>query len=48
MSRIAGRFRRVEPRAAARAYLFGLLSGIERQKNWSNSQDLWVGEVSVG
>ncbi|GAA2236339.1 hypothetical protein GCM10010360_71700 [Streptomyces nogalater] len=34
MSRIAGRFRRVQPRATARAYLFGLLSGIERKNCW--------------
>jgi len=34
MSRIAGRFRRVEPRATARAYLFGLLSGVERKNCW--------------
>ncbi|WP_405983178.1 IS701 family transposase [Streptomyces sp. NBC_00158] len=31
MARIAGRFRRVEPRATARAYLLGLLSGVERK-----------------
>ncbi len=31
MARIVGRFRRVEPRAAARAYLLGLLSGVERK-----------------
>ncbi|MFE1251463.1 IS701 family transposase [Streptomyces sp. NPDC058741] len=34
MARIAGRFGRVEPRAAARAYLLGLLSGIERKNCW--------------
>ncbi|MGX1300094.1 hypothetical protein RKD35_001582 [Streptomyces albogriseolus] len=34
MSRIAGRFRRVEPRATARSYLFGLLSGVERKNCW--------------
>ncbi|MFF4686295.1 IS701 family transposase [Streptomyces sp. NPDC001307] len=34
MARIAGRFRRVEPRAAARAYLLGLLSSVERKNCW--------------
>ncbi|MEU7513809.1 transposase [Streptomyces sp. NPDC042898] len=34
MARIAGRFRRVEPRATARAYLLGLLSGVERKNYW--------------
>ncbi|SEB31200.1 SRSO17 transposase [Streptomyces misionensis] len=34
MDRIAGRFRRVEPRAAARAYLRGLLSSVERKNCW--------------
>ncbi|MFJ8532332.1 IS701 family transposase [Streptomyces sp. NPDC093591] len=34
MARIAGRFRRVEPRATARAYLVGLLSGVERKNCW--------------
>lgn len=34
MARIAGRFRRVEPRAAARAYLLGPLSGVERKICW--------------
>ncbi|MFJ6561713.1 IS701 family transposase [Streptomyces sp. NPDC091412] len=34
MARIAGRFRRVEPRAAARAYLLGLLSSAERKNCW--------------
>jgi SRSO17 transposase len=34
MARIAGRFRRVEPRATARAFLLGLLSGIERKNCW--------------
>ncbi|WP_435848750.1 IS701 family transposase [Streptomyces javensis] len=34
MARIAGRFRRVEPRAAARAYLLGLLSSTERKTCW--------------
>ncbi|MGW2938935.1 IS701 family transposase, partial [Streptomyces sp. NPDC001156] len=34
MARIAGRFRRVEPRAAARTYLLGLLSSVERKNCW--------------
>jgi SRSO17 transposase len=34
MIRIAGRFRRVEPRATARAYLLGLLSRTERKNCW--------------
>lgn len=34
MARIAGRFVRVEPRATARAYLLGLLSGVERKNCW--------------
>lgn len=34
MTRIAGRFGRVEPRAAARSYLLGLLTGVERKNCW--------------
>lgn len=34
MARIAGLFGRVEPRAAARAYLLGLLPGTERKNCW--------------
>lgn len=34
MARIAGRFRRVEPRRAARAFLTGLLSDVERKNCW--------------
>ncbi len=34
MARITGRFRRVEPRTAARAYLLGLLSNVERKNCW--------------
>ncbi len=34
MARIAGRFGRVEPRATARAYVLGLLSGAERKNCW--------------
>ncbi|MFI6603529.1 IS701 family transposase [Nonomuraea sp. NPDC050536] len=32
--RVAGRFRRVEPRRQARAYLLGLLAPIERKNGW--------------
>ncbi|WP_307822012.1 IS701 family transposase [Streptomyces coffeae] len=31
---MAGRFRRVEPRASVRAYLLGLLSSVERKNCW--------------
>ena len=34
MGRIAGRFGRVEPRRTARAYVTGLLSGVERKNCW--------------
>ncbi len=34
MARIAGRFMRVEPRRAARAFLTGLLSDVERKNCW--------------
>jgi len=34
MARIAGRFGRAESRAAARAYLLGLLSSVERKNCW--------------
>lgn len=34
MAPIAGRFRRVEPRATARAFVLGLLSGVERKNCW--------------
>ncbi len=34
MARIAGRFTRVEPRATARAFVLGLLSGVERKNCW--------------
>ncbi|MFY4718639.1 IS701 family transposase [Streptomyces sp. LaBMicrA B280] len=34
IARIAGRFRRVEPRATARAFVLGLLSGVERKNCW--------------
>ncbi|WP_434975675.1 IS701 family transposase [Streptomyces bluensis] len=38
MARIAGRFRRVEPRASARSYLLGLLSGVERKNCWQTAE----------
>ncbi|WP_444544792.1 IS701 family transposase [Streptomyces anulatus] len=34
MARIAGRFRRVEPRSTATAFVLGLLSGVERKNCW--------------
>jgi SRSO17 transposase len=34
MSRIAGRFRRIEPRRAARELLLGLLSPVEQKNCW--------------
>src|SRR4051794_36090339 len=35
MGRIASRFGRVEPRRTARAYVSGLLSGVERKNCWN-------------
>ncbi len=35
MSRIAGRFGRIEPRRAATAYVRGLLSGLDRKNCWN-------------
>jgi hypothetical protein len=35
MARIAGRFRRVEPRRRARAYLVGLLSPLAGKNGWT-------------
>jgi len=35
MARIAGRFRRVEPRRRARAYLLGLLSPLAGKNGWT-------------
>lgn len=35
MGRIAGRFRRVEPRRRARAYLLGLLSPLTGKNSWT-------------
>ncbi len=34
MARIAGRFKRVEPRATARAFVLALLPGVERKTCW--------------
>ncbi len=34
MGRVAGRFGRVEPRRTARAFVDGLLSGLERKNCW--------------
>jgi SRSO17 transposase len=34
MSRVVGRFARVEPRRTVRAFVLGLLSGIERKNCW--------------
>jgi SRSO17 transposase len=39
MARIAGRFRRVEPRATARAFILGLLSGAERKNCWQLAEE---------
>jgi SRSO17 transposase len=39
MARIAGRFRRVEPRATARAFVLGLLSGVERKNCWQLAEE---------
>ncbi len=46
MARIAGRFGRVEPRATARAYLLGLLSGVERKNCWQLAEQ--AGHVRPG
>ena len=35
MARIAGRFRRVEPRRRARAYLLGLLAPVAGKNSWT-------------
>jgi SRSO17 transposase len=39
-ARIAGRFARREPRARARGYLQGLLSGVERKNGWQLAEEL--------
>lgn len=41
---VAGRFSRREPRLRARAYLLGLLSGVERKNGWSLAE--LAGDVS--
>ncbi len=35
MGRIAGRFRRVEPRRRARAFVLGLIAGLPRKNCWT-------------
>jgi SRSO17 transposase len=42
--RIAGRFSRAEPRSRARAYLAGLVAGLERKNGWTLAEQ--AGEVS--
>jgi SRSO17 transposase len=42
--RIAGRFRRSEPRARAREYVSGLVAGLERKNGWTLAEQ--AGEVS--
>jgi len=42
--RIAGRFARAEPRARAREYVSGLVTGLERKNGWTLAE--WAGEVS--
>ncbi|MFJ7281001.1 IS701 family transposase [Kitasatospora sp. NPDC098663] len=39
MGRIAGQFRRVEPRTTARAFVLGLLSSIERKNCWRLAEE---------
>lgn len=39
MARIAGRFRRVEPRATARAFVLGLLSSVDRKNCWQLAEE---------
>ncbi|MEU3607969.1 transposase [Streptomyces sp. NPDC035033] len=46
MGRMAGRFGQVEPRATARAYLLGLLSGVERKNCWGRAEQ--VGHARPG
>ena len=43
-ARIAGRFRRAEPRARVRQYLCGLAAGLERKNGWTLAER--AGEVS--
>jgi SRSO17 transposase len=42
--RIAGRFRRAEPRARVREYISGLVAGLERKNGWTLAEH--AGEVS--
>ncbi|WP_425425617.1 transposase, partial [Amycolatopsis marina] len=42
--RIAGRFRRSEPRGRAREYVSGLVAGLERKNGWTLAEQ--SGEVS--
>jgi hypothetical protein len=42
--RIAGRFTRAEPRSRVRAYLAGLVAGLERKNGWTLAEQ--TGEVS--
>lgn len=44
LSRIAGRFARVEPRRRARRLILGLLSDLPRKNCWTIAE--WVGEAS--
>lgn len=44
LSRIAGRFARIEPRRSARRLILGLLSDLPRKKCWTIAE--WVGEAS--
>ncbi|MFE4337567.1 transposase, partial [Streptomyces sp. NPDC056831] len=46
MARIAGRFRRVEPRATARSFVLGLLSGVERKNCWQLAEQ--AGHTRLG
>ncbi|MER7684024.1 hypothetical protein [Streptomyces sp. NPDC097610] len=39
MARVAGRFGRVEPRAMARAFILGLLPGVERKNCWQLAEE---------
>jgi SRSO17 transposase len=46
MARIARLFRRVEPRATARAFILGLLSGVERKNCWQLAEE--AGHARLG
>lgn len=47
MARIAGRFRRMEPRATARAFILGMLSSFERKNNASVRMSVCAGAVDA-